>query len=56
MSPFGDINNQFFYGSITQSIFVEMKYFIEVTHPKEAKIIGVCEIFFFIKNEFLAIF
>ena len=52
MSPFGDIDNQIFFGSITQSFFVEMKYFIEVTPPKEAKIIGVCEIIFFSKMNF----
>ena len=52
MSPFGDIDNKFFFGSITLSFFVEMKYFIEVTPPKQAKIIGVCEVNFFSKMNF----
>ena len=52
MSPFGDIDNQKIFGSITQSFFVQMKYFIEVTPPKEAKITGVYEIIFFSKMNF----
>ena len=51
MSPFGDIDNQIYFGSITQSFFVEMKYFIEVT-PKKGKIIGVCEVNFYSKMNF----
>ena len=52
MSPFGDIGNQVFLASITQSFFVQMKYFIKVTPPKQAKIIGVCEVKFFSKMNF----
>ena len=55
MSPFGDIDNQIFFGSITRSFFVEMKYFIEVNPPpqkKQAKRIGVCEVNFFSKMNF----
>ena len=49
MSPLGDIGNQIFFGSITRSFFFFIYYFIEVTPPKPAKIIGVCEIIFFSK-------
>ena len=52
MSPFGDIDNQIFLRSITQSFFDQIKYFTVVTPPKEAKIIGVCEIIFFSKMNF----
>ena len=37
MSPFGDIGNLVFLASITQSFFVQMKYFITVTPPPKKK-------------------
>ena len=52
MSPFGDIDKQVFLASITQSFFVQMKYFIKVNPPKQAKIKGFCEVNYFSKMNF----
>ena len=52
MSPFGDIDNQFFGGFHNTAIFRLNEILYISDTQKEAKIIGVCKIFFFSKKNF----